>query len=156
MHAERYSLCCLQFSSAYSIMWEHIPGMADAYYVVDITQCKFQQLIRKYTGGVREPKERMIRKDSPQPHCPCVQDGLIAQTAKTDMAVDNLNPFSQDYIPEYGKERKDGRKGRFPVYDEERDVVDLKAIGEISNAGPAGVCMSDDDYFVPAVDQFLL
>lgn len=126
--------------------------MADAYYVVNITQRKFQQLISKYTGGVREPKERVICEDSPQAHCPCVQDGFIAQTAKTDVAVDNLNPFPQDYITKYRKEREDRRKGCFSVYDEERHVVDLEAIGEISNAGPAGVGMSDDDYFVPAVN----
>lgn len=79
----------------------------------------------------------------------------MTQTAQTGVAVDNLDSFSDDNIPEDRKEGEDGWKGGFAVDDEEGDVVDLEAIGEISDAGSAFVGMRDDDDFVAAVYEFL-
>ena len=39
--------------------------------------------------------------------------------------------------------------------DEKGDMVDLEAIGQIANTGPAFIRVRDDYDFVAAVDQFL-
>lgn len=84
-----------------------------------------------------------------------MEDSLSTETAETRMPVNNLNLLSNDNIAEDRKERENGREGRFAVNDEEGDVVDLEAIGEVANPCPAFVCMGDDNHFVPTVDQFL-
>jgi hypothetical protein len=67
----------------------------------------------------------------------------------------DLNLFSNDDVAEYGEKGKEGRHCGFAVNDEERNMVDLKAICEVSHAGPAFVGMSDDNDLVAAVDEFL-
>ena len=84
-----------------------------------------------------------------------MKNGLVAQVAKTSMAVDNLDLFADDDVAEDGEEGKDGGKRRFAVDDEERDVVDLETIGQVSDACAAGVCVGYDDDFVAAVYEFL-
>lgn len=71
------------------------------------------------------------------------------------MAVDNLNLFANDNIPEYGEEREHRRHSRLAIYDEERHMVNLETIGKIPNPSAPFVCVSDDYDFMTTVDKFL-
>lgn len=97
----------------------------------------------------------MIRQHGSQTHGARVQDSFTAKSAHTGVSMDNLDLFSNDDIPEDREERKDSWHCRFAIDDEKRDMVDLEAIGEIPDSGPAFVGMSDDDDFVAAIDKFL-
>ncbi len=79
----------------------------------------------------------------------------MAEVAETGMAMDDLNLLANDNVSKDGKEGEDGRKGRFPVDHKEWNMVDFEAIGEVTNAGPAGVCMGDDNDLMAAIDKFL-
>lgn len=70
------------------------------------------------------------------------------------MTMDNLNLFANDDVPEYWKEGEDSRERRLAVDDEEGNVVDFEAIGEISDPRAASVGMGDDHDLVTAVDEF--
>ena len=65
----------------------------------------------------------------------------------------NLDPLSEDDIPEYRKEGKHSRKSSFSIDDKERYMIDLEAIREISNTGPPFVRMGDDDDLVATIDE---
>lgn len=69
------------------------------------------------------------------------------------MPVYNLNLFSNYDVAEYREERKDGREGGLPVDDEERDMVDLYAIREVSYTGPFFVCVGYDYNLVSAINE---
>ena len=71
------------------------------------------------------------------------------------MPVDNINLFANDNIAKDGKEREDGRKCSFSVYDKEGDMIYFEAVGQISDTGTACIGVSNYDNFVAAVDQFL-
>lgn len=83
-----------------------------------------------------------------------MQYGLMAQTAQTGVSMHNLDAFANDNVPEDGEEGEDGRKGRFSIDDEERNVVDLESIRQVSNTCPASVGVCNDDDFVTAIDEF--
>lgn len=55
-----------------------IPGMADAYDMVHVAQSELQELIGKYSPGVCEAKETVVRKYCPQPHGSSMQYSLMA------------------------------------------------------------------------------
>ncbi len=95
----------------------------------------------------------MIRKHCPQPHRPRMQYRLMTKAAEASMTVNNLNPLPQDNVAKDWKERKDRRHRRFSVDDEEWNMVDLEAIGQITDTSATfvGVCNNDD--LVPAIDQ---
>lgn len=78
--------------------------MTDTNYVIHITQGKLEQLVGEDTGSIRKPKQRMIREDCPQSHCPRMQDGFVAETAQACMAMHDLNLFSNNNVPEDWKE----------------------------------------------------
>ena len=84
-----------------------------------------------------------------------MKNGLVTKAAQAAMAMNDLNLFANDDIPQYGKEGEDGGHGRLTIDDEEWDMIDLKPIGEISYSGAAFVRMSDDDDLVPAIYEFL-
>lgn len=84
-----------------------------------------------------------------------MEDGFSTEATETGMTVDNLNLLANDNVAEYGKERKDGREGGFAVDDEEGDVVDFQAIGEVADSCSTFVRMCDYDDFVSAIDEFL-
>lgn len=71
------------------------------------------------------------------------------------MPMDYLYIFAYHNIPEDWEEGKDGRKGCFAVYYKEWYVVDLEAVGEISNTGSSLICVCDYDYFVASIYEFL-
>ena len=128
--------------------------MTDANYMVHIAQCKFEQLIRQYTRGIRKTKKRMIRKHRPQSHSPSMQDGLMTKTAQARMTMHDLNFLPDDNVPEDREEGKHGGKSCFSVYYEERNMIDFQTISEIPDTCTPLVCMRDDDHFVTAIDEF--
>lgn len=77
--------------------------MTDANDVVHITQCKLEQFVGKDAGRVCKTEQTVIGKDGAQAHGASVQDGLVAETAKTCVAVYNLNVLADDNIPEDGE-----------------------------------------------------
>lgn len=98
----------------------------------------------------------MVGKDSSKAHCSGVQDRFMAEIAKACMAMHNLDLLSNDDIAEYRKEREDSRKGCLPVNNEERYMIDFETICQIVNTSPSFICMSDDDDFMAAIDEFLM
>ena len=71
------------------------------------------------------------------------------------MAMYYLDSFANYDIAKDGEEGEDGRKGRLAIDDQEWNVVDFEAIGQVSYACSAGVSVSDDDHLVAAIDEFL-
>lgn len=71
------------------------------------------------------------------------------------MAVDYLNLFADNNIPEHREERENGGHGRLPVYNEKRHMVDFESISKIPDSGSSFVGMGDDDDFMTAVSEFL-
>ena len=70
------------------------------------------------------------------------------------MPMHDFNLLSQDNIPENRKERKDSREGSFPIDNEERYMIDLETICEISNTGAPFIGVGDDDDFMATIDEF--
>lgn len=129
--------------------------MADANDMIHVAQRKLQQFIRKYGAGICKPKEGMVRKNGPQPHRAGMQDGFVTEAAQTLVAMDNLDLFSYDNIAEDREEGEDGGHRGLAVNDKVGDMVDLQAVGQVSDAGPAPVCMCDDDDLVASIYEFL-
>ena len=71
------------------------------------------------------------------------------------MSVYDFDALADYNVAEDGEEGEDGRKGRLAIDDEEWDVVDLEAIGQVTNACSASIGMCDDDDLVSTVDEFL-
>ena len=97
----------------------------------------------------------MIGEDGSQTHCAGVKDGFATEATETRMAMDNLDLLPNDNVAEYGEKGEHGREGSFAVDNEERNVIDLESVGEVSDSRSALVCMSDDNDFMSAIDQFL-
>lgn len=129
--------------------------MADTDCVVNIAQCKLEQLVRQDRSSIRESKEGVICEHCPQAHRPRVENGLSAEAAETRMTVDDFNLFPNDDVAEDREEREDRRKCCLAVDDEKGDMVDLEPICEVAHTGSALVRVRDDDHFVAAIDQFL-
>jgi len=79
----------------------------------------------------------------------------MAETAQTSVPMNNLDLFADDDIPKYREKREHRGHGRLAVYDEERDMVDFEAVGEIPNSGPSFIRMGNDDDFMSAINKFL-
>lgn len=79
----------------------------------------------------------------------------MAEVAQACVSVHNFDLFPDDNIAEYWKERKYCGKGRLPVNDQERNMIDLEPVREISHASAAFVGVSYNYYFVATIDQFL-
>ena len=77
----------------------------------------------------------------------------MAHAAKTGMSMNNLNLLAQDDVAKDGEEGEDGWECRFSVDDEERYMVDLKPIRQVSYPRSPFVCMCDDDDLVTSIDQ---
>lgn len=127
--------------------------MAHADTMINITQCKLEEFVGENGSSVGEAKQRVISKGSAQAHGAGVEDGLVAKTAETAMAMNNLDAFSDANVSEDGKEGEDGGKGGVAIDLEEGHVVDLDAVGEIADALAVVVGMSYDNDLVAAVDE---
>lgn len=129
--------------------------MTDADNMIHVAQSKFQKFIRQYRTCVGEPKQRMIGEDSPQAHRPCVQDRFMAEATQARMTVYDLDLLADYDISKYRKEGEDGWQGRFAVDNEKWDMVDLEAIGEVTDTCASFIGMSNDNNFVSSVDELL-
>lgn len=78
--------------------------MANTNDMIHIAQCKFQQFICKDTSRVRKPEKTMIRKASPQPHSPSMENCLMAKTTQRSVAMDNVDLLADQNIAEDGEE----------------------------------------------------
>lgn len=65
--------------------------------------------------------------------------------------MNDFNLFPDTDVAEYGEEREDSRKGTFAIDDKKRYVVNFDPIGEIPNAFPVTICVSDNNNLVAAV-----
>jgi len=127
--------------------------MTDADDMIHVAECELQQFVGQDTGSVRKSKKRVIRKDCPQPHGPCMQNSFMAETAQACMPMHNLYLLSDDNVAKDWEEREDGWEGRCAVDDEEGNMVDFEAIGEIPHARPSFVCMRNNNHLMAAVDK---
>lgn len=127
--------------------------MADADAVIHVAQAELEELVGQDTGCVGKPKERVVGEDGPQPHSPRMENGLVTQVAQAAMAVDNLDALADDNVPKDGEEGEDGGEGGVAVDDEEGDVVDFEAVGEVADALAIVVGVGYDDDLVAAVDK---
>lgn len=134
----------------------HAPSVTDAYDMVDIAQCEFEELVGKDTPSIRKTKQAMVCEDSSQSHSPCMQYGLMAQTTQAGVSMYDSNALANNNIAEDGKEGEDGGEGGLAVDNPEWDVVDLETVGKISDAFPTVVRMCDDDDLVSTIYEFLV
>lgn len=84
-----------------------------------------------------------------------MKNRFMAEAAETRVSVDDLDLLADDDVPEDWEKGEDGWKGRFPVDDEERDVIDFQSVREIPDPGATLICVRDDNDFVASVYQFL-
>jgi hypothetical protein len=95
----------------------------------------------------------VICKDSSQTHSPSMKDSLVAKAAQTCVAMDDLNLFSDDDIPEDWEKGEDGRHRRLPIDDQKRDMIDLETVGQVVNSCPALIGMSDNSDLMSSINQ---
>jgi hypothetical protein len=79
----------------------------------------------------------------------------MAETAQAGMSMDDFDLFPDYNVPKYGKEGEDRWHGRFAVDDEEWNMVNLEAIGEVMNSGAPFVRVSDDNNFMASINELL-
>jgi hypothetical protein len=78
--------------------------MADADYMVHITQCELEKFIGQDTPCICKPIQRMIGENRPQTHASSMNDSFMAQTAQTSVTVDDFDLLPDDDIAENWKE----------------------------------------------------
>ena len=127
--------------------------MTDTNDMVYVTENEFEKLVSEDTGCVCESEQRMIRKHSPQAHCPRMQNGFMAKTTQTRVSMNDFNLLSNDDISEYWKEGENCWKCRSAVDDEKGNVVDFKAICQVSHTSPAFVRVSNYYHFMSSVNE---
>ena len=128
--------------------------MADTNNMIHIAKRKFEQLVRQDTSSVRKAKQGMVREHRPQTHCSRMKNGFMTQAAKACMSMDYLYLLSKDDISEYRKERENRGESGLPVDDEERHMVHLESVGQVSHPSSAFVGMSNDHNLVTTIDEF--
>jgi hypothetical protein len=77
----------------------------------------------------------------------------MAKAAQTGMTMHDLNLLSNHNIPENREEGEHGWEGGRAVDDEEGDVVDFEAVGEVADSSAPFVLVCYDDDFVAPVDE---
>lgn len=123
--------------------------------MVNIAQGEFEQFIGQDRPSIGEPEQGMVCENCPKSHCPRMKNSFMAETAHAGVSMDNLDLLADDDVAEYREEGEDGGHRRLAVYDEEWHMVDLEAIGQISDPSSSFVGMSDDDDLVAAINEFL-
>jgi hypothetical protein len=129
--------------------------MADANNMIDIAESELEKLVGKYASCVRKAKQTVICEDSSQTHGPSMQYGLVTQATETSVPVYYLDSFTNSNVAEDGEEGEDGRECRLAIDNEERDVVDFKAVCEVPYTCPASIGVSDDNHLVAPINKFL-
>lgn len=65
----------------------------------------------------------------------------------------DLYLLPDDNIPEHWEEGKDRGEAGGAIDDQERNVVDFEAIGEVPHTRSPFICMRYNYYFVPPIDK---
>lgn len=65
----------------------------------------------------------------------------------------NLNLFTYNNVPKNRKKREDRGHSRLAIDDEERYMVDLQAICEITDARSTLISMCDDNHFMAPINK---
>lgn len=65
----------------------------------------------------------------------------------------NLNLFAYNNVPKDREEGEDRWHSRLAINDEERYMVDLQSICEITNARSALISMCNDNHFMAPIDK---
>jgi len=69
------------------------------------------------------------------------------------VTVHNFDLLSDHNVAEYWKEGENGRHCGLAIDDEERDMVHLESIREVSDATTAFVGMRYDDYLMASINE---
>ena len=77
--------------------------MADAYYMVHVTQCELEKLVRQYARGICKSEQGMVGKDGSKSHSPGMKYCFVTEVTQTRMSVHYFNLFSNDNVAEDGK-----------------------------------------------------
>jgi hypothetical protein len=77
--------------------------MAHTDHPIRIPQRSPQKLIRQDPRRVAEPKQAMIRHDRPHAHHRRMHHALVRHRAQARMAVDEVDVFSEEDVPEVRK-----------------------------------------------------
>lgn len=70
------------------------------------------------------------------------------------MSVNDLDLLPNDNVSKDWEKGEDGREGCGAVDDQEWNVVNFKAIREVSHSCSAFICVCDDHDFVSSIDEF--
>jgi hypothetical protein len=75
------------------------------------------------------------------------------------MTMDDLDLLAYEDLAKYGERGENCRKRCGPIDHPMREMVHLHTVCQVADARAAwrgrAICMSDDDYSMPAVNQFL-
>lgn len=71
------------------------------------------------------------------------------------MSVNDFDSLADYYVPENREEGEHRGKRCLTVNDKEWHIVDFDSVGEVSHSSTPFVGMSDDNYFVATINQFL-
>jgi hypothetical protein len=77
----------------------------------------------------------------------------MTHATQTCMTVHDLDLLSKDNVSENREKRKDSREGRFSVYNQEWDMIDLETIGKIPHACSAFVGVCNYYNLMAAIDE---
>ncbi len=129
--------------------------MRHANAVVAVSQRELQKVVGNDGRGVSEPEERVVREDCLEAHRPGMEHGLMGQRGERRVAVDNVDPLPREYAAQDGQRREQRGQDALVVEGREREVVDLEVVGQVVDALPAAVGVSDDYDLVPALEETL-
>lgn len=82
-----------------------------------------------------------------------MKNSFMAKIAQAPMTMHNLNLFSDYDVSKNGEKRKHRWHRCFSIDNKKWNMVDFETIRQIANALPAFVGMSDDNDFVPAINE---
>lgn len=69
--------------------------------------------------------------------------------------MNDFDLLTDDDVPEMWEEGEDGRERCLSIHSPKGHIVDLEAIGEVSDPSASRVLVGDDDNFVSTINEFL-
>lgn len=72
------------------------------------------------------------------------------------MAMYDLNALANHNVSKYREEGEDCWECRLAIDDQEGNIIDFEAIGQVSHACSTSVGMGDDNDFMSAINEFLV
>lgn len=106
-----------------------VPCMTDADHCADIRENCLQHLVAPHLSATTQTIKAVVRQNASDTHSGCTDDGFTRHTAQTSMSMNEVNPFSNQYIPQERHESKELRQGcvhRMRRDSMNGDVVDLE------------------------------